>query len=258
MNDGFISKLIQYAAGFLTLTGIVLQYFLRNEFFQILKFDITNSYYNAFTLAGLILGLVVFIGVFANRYFINSRFHFNRKGYNKYLKSIRNTSKEIREEKTKREESDDSEGVIEPLYLDGVRISYISLLLSISSFVLIFCFSNPLLRSIFYLVFLLTIIFSATIFIMQLYMSEDWKRQEKERINLVITKIKDYFAPPIKIFHILEDRSNFLYQTVNLIIKVDDKIYRVNADINNPNKFFSIYEISQQDLTKNDKKQNKI
>lgn len=237
-NDSFISKLLQGVAAVFTLAGIISQYLLRKEFFQILKIDNTNSLYDSFTLAGLIIGLIIFVGIFANRYLINNKIYLDKKAYEKYLNLIRENQPKTEDKRL---------NIVEPFNFSVSNIAWVLLIFSVVFFILIPVIQNPLSKGIFYLLFLLAAIFSSTVFLLQLYLDEDWKKREKERRDSFHEKIKSRLSPSFKILNILENNSNFMYPVTTMTIEMSGKKYQINADSNNPDKFFNLIEI-QDDI----------
>ncbi len=235
-NDNFLSKIIQYIGTFFTIAGIISQYLFREEFRKILYISDTGSYYDAFTISGLISGLIIVIGLYANRYFLISRFYLNKRKYKKYLegiKKVKSSTDSLLPESTK-------DVVLEPFYLNGKRLALISLISSIIFFIFIFYFKSPFLKSIFYLLFFLAIIFSVTIFLLLLFMEEDWKRKNDETREVIWWKIREYFTPKIKIIEKFEDTSSILYPVNRMIIEVEGRKYSVVTDKNNPEKYFLV------------------
>ena len=236
-NNDFLTKVVQYAGTIFTIGGLIMQYLFRDEFQKILIINGSNSYYSAFTIAGLILGVTIVICLFANRYILLNRWYPDQEKYKKYLNSIRKRQVESAQNQTP-----SSELEMEPFYLNGKRFAFILFLLSIVFFIIIFYFPNPLVKSVFYLIFLLSVIFSATTFLLLLYGEEDWKRREEETRRLIDEKIKDFFAPKFKVLERVEDTSNLLYPVTRVLISVENKKYIVATDKNNPNKYFSVQE----------------
>lgn len=245
-NDDFLSKIVQYVGTIFTIGGLITQYLLRDEFSKLLSINGADSYYSAFTIAGLILGITIVVGLFANRYILLNRWHPDNEKYKKYLESIRK-----RQIANSQSTSGNVDIEVEPFFLDGKRIAFGLLILSIIFFIAIFCFPNPLGKSIFYLLFLLAVIFSATIFLLLLYGEEDWKRKEETTRQLIIEKIKDHFAPKFKVIERSEDTSNLLCPVTIIIIEVEKQKYIVTTDKNNPNKYFSVQKFIEK---KNDNK----
>lgn len=235
-DNGFLSKIIQFAGLIFTVGGLISQYLLRDEFRRILSISEENSYYQAFTIAGLILGIVIFIAVFASRYLLLNRWYLNSKSYDRYLQSIRN----VQNQQIAQNIEPATNITQEPFYLDGRRIAYIVLLLSLVLFILVFYFSDTLLKSIFYLLFLLSVIYSATTFIILLYLEEDWKQKEKEARENLLNRIATHISPQFKTIERLEDTSNLLYPVTKMIIEIGKIKLLVVADKNNPDKYFSI------------------
>jgi len=240
-NDDFLSKIVQYTGTIFTVGGLITQYLFRDEFSKLLSINGTDSYYSAFTIAGLILGITIVVGLFANRYMLLNRWYINSEKYRKYLESIR--KRQVANNQTL---TSNAEVVAEPFFLDGKRIAFGLLILSIILFIAIFCFPNALVKSIFYLLFLLSVIYSATSFLLLLYGEEDWKRKEETTRQLIIEKIKDHFAPKFKELERLEDTSNPLRPITSVIIEVEKQKYIVTTDKNNPNKYFSVQKFVEK------------
>jgi len=244
-NNDFLSKIIQYIGTIFTIGGLISQYLFREEFQKILSINGFDSYYSAFTVAGLILGITIVVGLFANRYLILNRWYPNTGKYKKYLDSIH-----TRQTTTIQNQNSNVEIELEPFYFDGKRFASVLFLLSTIFFVTIFFYSNPLIKSIFYLLFLLSIIYSATNFLLLLYGENDWRRKEEESRRLINEKIQDHFAPKFKVLERIEDTSNLLYPVTKVLIMVEGKKYFVVTDKNNPNKYFSVQKYVENNDTK--------
>lgn len=243
LENTFLSKIIQYVGVLFTIGSLISQYVLREEFRKILNIG-ESSYYQAFTVAGLILGIAIFIGIFSNRSFLLQKWYPRKKNYKKYINSLQKS-----QNAGQSNQSDAAEIILEPFYLDGRRLATMCLVLSAVAFSFIFISTDPLLKSLFYLVFLLLIIFSITNYIILLYGEEDWKTRENLAREIISSKIANFFSPPYKVIERFEDTSNAYYPVTKIIVKVSGKKYLIVTDKNNPEKYFSVkpYKIPENE-----------
>ena len=229
-NNDFLSKIIQIVGILFNILLLISQYFLRDEFSKLLMIDKNNSYYPAFTVVALILGSIVIVGLYSIRYSLLNRWYICRDQYKKYLSYL----------EKRRLNQNNTEIEIEPFFLDGSRFAFIAIVFSIIFFVVIFVTSDPLYKSIFYLLLILGIIVSLSIFLMLLYLQGDWIKKEDLNNKKIEEKIKNFLSPEFQETERIEDYSNVLNPIVKIKIKVKNRNYLVFVNKNDPNKYFSI------------------
>lgn len=239
-NDNFTSKLIQGLGSVGSIVGLIGQYLLRDEFKNLLKIP-GDQNFSAFSLGVLVIGTVIIIGLYANRNSLSNKIYLCWPSIKKkYFDDLRDPEKQ--------------KGFIqEPFYLDGRRGAWTSVLIATVSFILVLFSLNSFNKSIFYLAFSLSVIFSVTIFLLSLFVFEEWRAKEKERRYTLDEKIKDFFAPKYKELSREEDSSNFLYPAVRQTIEVHGEEYLVVSDLNNPDRFFNVQKKIEAEDSKNEK-----
>lgn len=233
-SPDFLSKALQLVSGVFTIGALISQYFLREEFEQLLAIAPDFNYYKAFTLAGMIIGFLIVVMVFTNRIYSYNKWYPIKKAYTNYIISLKSERPEDRKS--------------EPFYINLNRLAILSVFLSIISFIYIFRTENSLLKSIYYLSFLLLTVFSMSVFLTDLYGREEWRKNKVSAKQKIDTKIKEHFAPNYKVLLRYEDLSQ-LPQSTKLLIEVENKNYWVISENNDPDKFFSIQQTKDTEKT---------
>lgn len=239
MNENnFFSKLVQ-GVGLLFNIGILIsQYILRDDFKQV--FNVNEQVnFAPFSLVALIIGLVIVIGLYAYRHSLSTR---------KYLARFDTIKNYYQNTRLSPDNKDFKAYNPEPFYIDGKRLAWSFIILSIIVFSLIFIVNSGVAKGFLYLIFALLIIFSSTVFLMNLYVFEEWKSKEKERKNALDEKIRLFFSKSYKEISRAENPNNFLYPSVQLTIEVDGGRFSVVSDLNDPDKFFKIDPIIEQKI----------
>ena len=114
-------------------------------------------------------------------------------------------------------------------------------------FIAIFVVDNELHKSIFYLFLILSIITSLSIFLILLYLREEWVTKEDLNKKKIEQKINDFLSPGFKEIERIEDYSNVLNPILKIKVKVKNKNYLVFVNKNDPNKYFFISPIKNKD-----------
>lgn len=241
-NQSFLQQIFENFGTFIALLTPIAQYAFRDEFRAILNITNDTALFNAFTLVAVIFGFTIILGLFANKQILHTKIYLDQKAKVKYLESIQPQTT-IPAETSKELPASKKEFVDEPFYLDISRIAFISLILSAIAFSLIFVFVDPLLKNICYLVFILSSIFTLTVYVLKIYQFEEWKYLEEKKIENINDRIQKYFSRPFKTYATVENSKDIFNQYRLFFIEVDNVRYKVTSDRNNPNKFFEIIQL---------------
>lgn len=234
MDKNFFSQLLE-KIGYLSAFAVAFsQYFLQDSFRVFFGAD--EKLYAVSSIFALLLSVLIIIAVFSSRYAINMKNYFPKKEKDKYFTSLRNVN----------ERGKVREYVPEP---KSFTLKHIALILIFLSAVIFFIFiysDNVFVRSVAYVGLIVSVVGSITIYATNLYLENDWQQRERDRKEAILIKIKDYFAGDIQIPVSWRDSTNLAQPLQKMIIHRNGKRYNVIVDINDPDKFFSVVEITLQ------------
>lgn len=248
-EDSFLSSIVKFI-GFITTIGGLITQFILNE--QIKTFFQINSpqgaiYLNAFSFGSLLVGLAIIIILYKYRFVLSNKRYFNRKAGHKYFKKLaqreteQQTSRSIKKVKTTIL-TNDEDILIEPFYYNFQIIAIFTLVLSSILFALIFFVSKDLSKAVLYYLFVQLIVYSLTVFLLDLYNNQERKHLEKKSLNHMYEKIEEYFLPTIQYKgYIKIYQSNPSQRYIDLI--VENKEYRAVINLFEPDGYFEIFPL---------------
>lgn len=235
MNKDFISQILQYL-GYISAFGIAFtQYFLRDSI--ALFFSEDPHLFSASSLVAFLLSIVIILAVFSSRYSISfSKIHFNRSKYQKYLAQFRNQQSEIQGQQTT--------SISEPIGFTVKQLALFLAFLSLADYGFFIAINDQLYaKSILYILLIILIIASITIYATSLYVENDYSQREKAKKDLMQSKLREYFAGDIRIQQSWRDDSNLTRPFQRMTVQRESKKYSVTIDANDPEKFFTVDEI---------------
>lgn len=235
MEKNFISQILE-KVGYLSAFAVAFaQYFLRDSFRAFFGED--SKIYSVSSIFALLLSIVVIMAIYSNRYNITLKTYFSNKKRDKYFAYLRknnNPNPNVVE---------NIEQVFEPRSFTLKHIAFVLIILSIVLFVFFIQDNSIIFKSICYIGFISSIVGSITIYSTNLYLDNDWQQKEKDKKEIILNKIKDYFASDIQIPLSWRDQSNISQPLQRMVVVRQGKKYNVVVDINDPEKFFTVNEI---------------
>ncbi len=236
-NNDFLTNLFQIV-GFLAAIIIAISQYIFSNQFKYLFISNVEMYYLANTCA-LGIALATIIGLYANRYFLESKhYFFNQR--EKYYKRIQ----EINENSVKGKKCT-KEVITEPWTWKISNLGFPFILVGLGSLYFLLSSQYLNIRTISYIVFICSTIDSVTIFSLIMYTLYEYRNNEERNRDRIIEQINKYFAGDFKIFLESENRADPLYPSRVLLIEKGEEKYEVRADANNPNKFFEIKKMTK-------------
>ena len=238
MDKDFISQALRYLGYISAFAVAFAQYFLRDN---IASFFILDSrLYSASSLIAFLLSFTIILAIFSNRYTINwSKIYLSRKKHQEYLRQLRIPAQST---------PDQSQPFVEEPF--GVTVKQIALLLVLITLIafggFIYLEQRIYLRSISYIIMILSVIASITIYTTSLYLENDSAQREKGRREAILAKLKEYFAGDIRIQHSWRDETNSFRPFQRMLVQRDGRRYNVMVDANDPEKFFTVDETPSQ------------
>ena len=233
MEKNFISQILESVGYIAAFAFAISQYILRDNFKAFFGSD--ERMYSASSLFALIVSIVVIVCIFSNRYSINTKIYYLKKSKDDYMKKIR--------ESANQNGGQVKDFISEPRFF---TIKQTALLLTMGSIGLFYLFvsqGNIYVKSISYILLVIFIVSAITIYATGLYLENDWGQQEKNKKDLIMFKIKDYFAGDIKVKLSWRDDSNIVTPFQKMLIERDSKKYNVTVNINDPERFFLVDEV---------------
>jgi len=232
MEKKFISEVLE-KIGYLSAFAVAFSQYLLKDTFRVF-FESNLDIYYASSMFSLLVSIVIIISIFSNRYSISMKMYFSKKAKDEYYKQFR----------TPRSPEQTSEYYIsEPIAITLKQIALLLLLLSFFAFS-VFIYQNDIyIRSISYIILIVSIVSSVTIYATSLYLENDWKENEKNKKAVVIAKIKEYFAGDIKINLTWRDTTNITNPLQKMVIERNGVKYNVIVNANDPELFFSVDQI---------------
>lgn len=234
-SNDFLSNLLQ-VVGFLAAIIIALsQYFFSGNFKQF--FVGYENLYSISNTTSLILCLAIILGIYSTRYGLDIRRYFSKSKKEEYFRQLQ---KPVGNDETK-------DHISEPAHWTIVSLGFVSIFVSVILFGLLSQFRQPTITSILYVLFICTSILSLAIFSIKIYIAQDFRNTEEKVRRQTLDKINEYFAGNLHIVSERVNRDDWAHPSRMYIVQKDGLQYWVQADANDPNKFFSVEEIKKND-----------
>lgn len=233
-SNDFLSNLLQ-VVGFLAAIIIALsQYFFSGNFKQF--FIGYENLYSISNTVSLILCLAIILGIYGVRYSLDMRRYFSKSKKENYFRQLQKPAG-----------NNTKDNISEPKYWTMVSLGFLSIFVSIILFGFLSQFKQPTVTSILYILFICTSVLSLAIFSIKIYIAQDFKNTEERIRKQTLDKINEYFAGNLHIVSERVNRDDWTHPSRMYIVQKDGVKYWVQADANDPNKFFSVEEMKNND-----------
>lgn len=247
-KNSFFSDLLQNI-GFISAIAVAISQYALNDTFGI--FFLKNSaLYRASSFVALVISIGVILGIFVFRYTLLNKIYLPLPGKKRYFDKLDEINKEknkILKEKGEEAAVAYQNSVIyprEPFGLQAIHIGFLSLFLALIAFILLVIQNVIWVTVLCFVAFIVLVVASISIFSIQLFRDNEYKKKKDEVNELLNIKITEFFSDKVTVISDYQDTTNFMNPIRTLIIEHPSRgLYRVDCNANDPSRLFNIQKI---------------
>ncbi len=233
-KNNLISQFLQWISTATAVLVPISQFIFRDQFK--LFFSIDEKLFTATSVVSFVLSVVVILALYSNRYFTSFKFYPNRKRKEKYYSYLQTLNTPNQTERI----SPKDNMVLEPFSVTLEKVAILSILLAVGWFYLFISIQNIHIISLSYILLIISIVFSASVFAIKLHLENDYKTRQRNSNQAITAKIKEYLAGDIKIKLQFNDNRNLILPIRYLTVERGNEEYKVAVNPNDPEAYFSI------------------
>lgn len=242
-RDSFFADLLQNL-GFIAAIAVAISQYTLDERFKNLFID-DSRLFSAASLVALVLSIALILGIFSHRFYLLNKIYFSSKKKEEYYEYLRNIAPQNPQDSNTiqlQKKGKEKKPVPEPWYFTMIHLAFVLLVVSALCFFLLTSKIPELgfFTQLIYIVFICSLVSSISLFSIQLYRENEYKRYQQNCDEIIFNKIRERFTEKIKVFYDSTD-PNLLFSPGpdrHIIFEYQNQTYQVFTRSTNPNSYF--------------------